>query len=106
MSRFEKICWMWRDTYETQCECIPFERWLLLEELATDYDYFHERLVMLAGLAISQEAWRKKSVRKSKNASTSCAFPAWAWEDWSRERQDGFVRIRGNTMTKLGYSSP
>lgn len=102
LSRFEKICWMWRDTYEVLYEHIPTERWLLLERLVSDYDYFRERLGKPAGIVLSEADWHAKTTKKSRNSSAAYDFPA--WPDWTPEHRAQFVTICGPTMSKLGYA--
>lgn len=101
LDRFEKVCWAWRDTYEFLIASNPPSQWLLLERLVSNYDYFQARLAGAIGVAVSRETWRGGAERKSDNSTAEHAFPA--WDDWGRERQASFVRICGDTMTRLGY---
>ncbi len=102
MSRFEKVCWSWRETNEFVMQNIESSRWLQIEKLADDFDYFSERFARRLGIDYPRELWREHTSRKSRNASQEYGFPA--WENWSREQRDAFARICGDTMTKLGYS--
>ena len=101
MSRFEKVCWSWRDTNEFLMDHIPASHWLQLERITSDFDYFTKQFANGVGIEISYEVWRARVMRRSRNASSSYGFPA--WEDWTREQKDSFVRICGDTMAKLGY---
>lgn len=102
MSRFERLCWSWQDTYNILMEAIPEVRWLRLEQLTTDYDYFSENLTGPVGLDLSYEQWHKVVSVKSINASQTYEFPTWG--EWSLEEQQAFIRICGDTMSRLGYS--
>ena len=102
MSRFEKVCWSWNDTHEFLMRQIPEGRWLRLELLTTDFDYFTERLSKYIDIEISYETWNAAVSKRSRNATREYGFPE--WKDWSGEQKDAFVRICGETMSKLGYA--
>ena len=101
LSRFEKICWGWRDTYEFLIATNPPHTWLLFERLLSDFDYFQARLTSAIDVPIAPGRWRSGTSKQSRNSTTAHAFPD--WEQWSRGQQEAFVRICGETMTKLGY---
>lgn len=101
MTRFEKMCWAWRDTNEFLMRFIPPSHWLALEQVTSDFDYFTERFSQNVGMDIPREVWQAKVSRKSRNATEEYGFPA--WEEWSVGQKESFVRICGDTMTKLGY---
>lgn len=101
MSRFERVCWSWRDGNEVVMRSVPERDWIQLERLTSDYDYFHAHIVARTGLEVSRERWLEATSRRSQNASPSYAFPA--WDDWTQEQRDSFARICGDTMTRLGY---
>lgn len=101
MTRFEKVCWQWRDTNESLMRFIPPSHWLALEHVTSDFNYFTERFSRNVGIDIPHEVWQAKVSHKSRNASGEYGFPA--WEEWSGEQQESFVRICGGTMIKLGY---
>lgn len=101
MSRFEKICWSWRETHEFLIGCIPETHRLKLERITSDYSYFEEHFIKNIGVHISYEMWLSVVSVRSKNATSSYRFPH--WDDWGRERKVTFKRICGETMGKLGY---
>lgn len=101
MSRFEKICWGWREANEFMMRDVPPENWLQLEKLTTDYDYFKTSLLGKLGLSIPYETWLAAVSKRSSNATSEYAFPA--WDDWTDQQQSDFDRICGNTMDRLGY---
>jgi len=91
MSRFEKICWGWQEATEFLMAYIPADRWLQLEKIASDYDYFSKYLINYIGLEVSYDQWHQIVSRKSENATCRYDFPA--WEDWSQSEQEAFIRI-------------
>ncbi len=101
MSRFERLCWSWRDTNEFLMQWIPESHRLRLEDITSDYDYFVSHFSRHVGIRIPYEKWRERVGRRSRNATQSYQFPA--WPEWSEEQRRSFVRICGPTMTKLGY---
>lgn len=101
MSRFEKICWSWNDTHELLMRAIPENNRLKLELLTSDYGYFVERFSKYIGIEISHEEWLRSVSKKSRNATKVYAFPE--WDEWSEWQKKAFVRICGQTMSKLGY---
>ena len=101
MSRFEKICWGWRESNEFVMAHIPPRQWLRLEDIVRDYDLFRERCLDVIGLDIPEVTWREAVSQKSRNASKQYAFPA--WEEWTQKQKEAFVEICGEIMEKLGY---
>ena len=102
MSRFEKICWSLNDTNIFLMRHIEKNRWLQLERLTSDYDYFTEFFAHYVDIEIPYDFWHARVNVKSKNATQDYKFPA--WQDWSEEQKKVFVRICGETMSKLGYA--
>lgn len=102
MNRFERICWSWQDTYELLMRHIPHTHWLTLEQSTRDFEYFDRQFTRNVGLTISREVWQQYVSRRSCNATKEYAFPA--WEQWTDAQKQGFIRICGPTMRKLGYS--
>ncbi len=101
MSRFEKICWSWADANRLLILTVRPEYRLQLERLSTDYEYCMDRLLEPLGIELSPAQWREHVSRKSRNASSSYAFPS--WNEWTREQQQSFQDICGDTMEELGY---
>ena len=101
MTRFEKICWSWQEANEFIMDSVQEDRWMKLERVSSDFEYFSEKLARPIGLSISQDAWHEVVSKKSDNASKHYDFPA--WDDWTPEQQEIFKQICGNTMSRLGY---
>lgn len=101
MSRFEKICWSWRDGNEFVMRSVAESDWIQIERITSDYEYFKEHIALRIGVDIPHEVWLRTVSERSKNASSAYPFPA--WKDWDRSQKDAFTRICGETMTKLGY---
>lgn len=102
MSRFERICWSWRDGNEFVMRVIPQDDWLQVERITTEFEYFAAHVAARVGIDVPRDVWSKVVSARSKNASKSYAFPA--WDAWERSQRDAFVRICGDTMARLGYS--
>lgn len=102
MSRFEKVCWSWNDTHEFLMRQIPENHRLQLEQLTRDYEYFAESFSQYIGIEIPYEVWNGVVSIRSRNATREYGFPE--WKDWTDEQKKAFVRICGETMSKLGYA--
>ena len=103
MSRFEKTCWLWANSYSLLLESIPATAVIQLERIVKEYDYFRERILVPLDLSITFEQWQESVKRKSKNATRIYTFPQ--WKDWSVEYSRSFSKICGEMMTKLGYTN-
>lgn len=101
MSRFERVCWAWRETNEYLSGLIPEDGWIQLEQIIKEYDYFSEKIFANVGLTVPHEKWNEVVSKKSPNASRSYDFPD--WKDWTSEQKASFQKICGETMVKLGY---
>lgn len=101
MDRFERICWAWQETNAFLMRHVDASRWLQFEALVADYGYFSERLTGRLGLDFPRELWKEHAERKSRNSTKEYGFPD--WDGWSKDQQDAFRRICGDTMAKLGY---
>lgn len=101
MSRFEKMCWSWRESNEFLMEYIPASHWLQLERVTTDYDYFTRHLSNNIDMQIPYKIWEATVSNRSRNASAAYKYPS--WEDWSCDQKRVYVRICGETMAKFGY---
>ncbi len=100
MSRFEKICWSWMDSYRLLVQHIPKENIVHLEKLSKDFTYFKQKVIDPLGLYIEFEQWQE-GFSKPKNETKVYKFPH--WKDWSLEEKDAFDRICAPTMEELGY---
>jgi hypothetical protein len=116
MSRFERICWIWRHTNEMLGASV--ERHARLEDLLASYAAFRAALLEPLGIDVPEPAWRA-AVQRPKN--TSSGFRARRmmarllgragpgerlphWTRWSDELSEGFWRICGETMERFGYA--
>lgn len=101
MSRFERVCWSWRDGNEFVMQHVAERDWIRIERITSDFEYFQEHLAARTGIDIPYEMWSRTVSVRSNNASSAYSFPE--WKDWGRAQQDAFIRICGETMQKLGY---
>ena len=101
MSRFEKICWSWREANQFLSQYIPESRIVKLEQLATNYaftrDLFHREI----GITISRATWDETTSKRSNNSTRKYDFPP--WQEWSDMHTEQFNSICGDIMNKLGY---
>jgi hypothetical protein len=100
-SRFEKLCWMWMDSYRILFAGIPEANVVQMENLVRDYDYFHENLLQPLMFDLPADIWQETVGTKSRNSSQVYEMPHWS--QWSEEQQKSFERICGDVMTKLSY---
>jgi hypothetical protein len=101
MSRFERICWGWQNTNQMLMKVIPPSHWLMLEKCTTDYEYFDRHFSQNVGIQITRQVWQQHVSQKSRNATKEYGFPA--YDMWTEEQKQSFMRICGPTMQKLGY---
>lgn len=99
--RFEKICWLWKDSYEILLEQIPGEDFIRLESVLTDYEYFQRQVLEKLNLDIPFEIWRKSVGQKSKNATRVHSFPAYS--EWTSSQKSFFQEMCGDLMDRFGY---
>ena len=100
MSRFEKVCWGWRETNEYLLEHIGTDNVFKLEGLAGSFSEAG-RLFKALGVDVSETSWSAVVNKPSKNASKTYDFPE--WDVWEEDQKRSFVEICGDTMEKLGY---
>ncbi|NIQ17166.1 MAG: hypothetical protein GTO02_23125 [Candidatus Dadabacteria bacterium] len=102
MSRFEKICWLWSNSYEILLHQLPdYTPILQLEKLVTDYEYFYKKLCNPLDIQIDYLTWEKITTKKSKNASDEYILSS--WENWDDMKKNTFNKICGDVMSRLGY---
>jgi hypothetical protein len=116
MSRFERICWIWRHTNEMLGASV--ERHARLEDLLASHAALRAALLEPLGLEIPQETWRAE-VSRPKNTSSGFRARRIAarllgragpgerlphWTQWSDALSEGFWRICGPTMERFGYA--
>lgn len=98
MSRFEKVCWLWKDANEVvepfSDEMIKFER------LINDYDYFNKKIELKLNINIGYDLWNNE-VNSPKNITKKREFPH--WDNWNKNQLEDFNEICGELMNKYGY---
>lgn len=102
MSRFEKVCWSWREANQNLSEIVPPHRVIKLERIAKDYEYTKNIFNRELGILIPLQTWQETTNRKSSNSSRKYDFQS--WRDWPRSQLDTFNEICGDMMEKLGYT--
>jgi hypothetical protein len=119
MSRFERICWIWRHTNEMLAESVPV--WMRLEDLLSSYETFRSKLLDPIGLDVSESRWRAE-VGRPRNTSRRYVWrkamrrfvrpeafrqdtrePLPPWPQWDAQQRDQFWAICGQTMQRFGY---
>lgn len=101
MSRFEKVCWLWADSYESLLEFIPASKIIYFEKIIKDFNYCNEHVFPNINIKITSKDWEKYLSKKSVNAISEHHFPH--WKHWDQEKRDDFDRICGSIMNRLGY---
>jgi hypothetical protein len=116
LSRFERICWIWRHTNEMLGASV--ERHARLEDLLASHAAFRAALLEPTGLDVSEATWRA-AVERPKNTSSGFRARRLAarllgrpgpgerlphWTRWPAELSEGFWRICGPTMERFGYA--
>jgi hypothetical protein len=103
-SRFEKLCWYWRDTVDRMLEAeLPI---LKLDNLTGDFGYLRERLLEPEGIALDESAWRQM---KDKQVNRNRFHPKYLLRgrpqklDWTADTEARFREICGEAMGALGY---
>ena len=100
-NRFEKVCWLWADSYQELLKYLPRESIVLFEKIISDYRYCDEKLLQKLGIEIALDQWSAYMSRKSPNARQRHPYPH--WKDWSPEEKSSFDAICGSVMQQLGY---
>ena len=99
LSRFEKICCLWKTDNEFLCSNVP--HLIQFEKLVSDYDYFKTVLMDFLEIGyIDSETW-EKDIGKVMNQSPTHSFPS--FKDWEDDEKKIFEKICGEEMSKLGY---
>ena len=116
MTRFEKICWYWRETNEHLLRYnFPI---IHLESLISNYDYFKNKLLIPLGISVSYDRWKEKisnPQNKTKNFDFKKIVKKYIIKEnintdkiphytrWDKNMLESFNEICGETMRKLGY---
>jgi hypothetical protein len=118
LSRFERICWCWHHTNAWLADRL--ERRVRFEDLLTSYELLRETILEPAGMEISADRWRQE-IGRPKNTSRDFRLrrlarrwvvgdrhgpppdPLPHWSEWSRDLDESFWRICGETMQRMGY---
>ena len=74
-----------------------------LEQLSTDYEYFRKKMLQNSNFEITEKDWNAIMQRPSRNSSQNYAFPAWG--EWDVLMASQFIKICGDIMETLDYSS-
>jgi hypothetical protein len=98
MTRFEKLCWYWKN--ENNHLRINIKNMINFEKIISDYDYFSEKVLNILGLEISEFLWEKER-NKPKNITTDYTLPK--WPNWTEEEKSIFNEICGEEMRLSGY---
>lgn len=106
MRPVERMAWLWQYRYNTalaRLAVVPRDRWMVvrLEDLTGDPRRSAlelERVESFVGMSADRQ-W----LAKKYNHSDAFAHPS--REDWTPEDIDGFRRIAGATMERLGYAT-
>ena len=119
MTRFDRICWYWADTYNTLWDHSQGNIHHV-EDLLTDYEKFKKVILLPTGLSLSESDW-KLTVQTPENSTSSNLLRKKAllllkgksnqgvgkeigpWKEWSASQKKSFETICGETMEKLGY---
>ena len=117
MSRFERICWYYKTTYEYLTE-IPNTTILKFDKLVDDYDYLKNNLLIPLKIEIPYEVWNakrirplnstkrfkiKKTVKKILIKNKKTKTHSEQIQNWTREMEFQFNAICGDIQKKLGY---
>jgi len=121
MSRFERICWYWTDTYERLWDDSD-GKIHHIENLLSSYSEFSKCILEPTGLTVSESHW-KSAVQKPENSTSENRFKKRLmlsikgesskgvgnqlpkWDAWTPNQKEAFTRICGPTMNKLGYEA-
>ena len=98
LTKFEKICWLWKEDNEYINKYVK-ER-INFEQIISNYNYLKEKLLNPLGLEISEKIWKDK-INKHKNITVEYKIPH--WKEWDKEKIKTFNLICGETMKKMGY---
>jgi len=99
LSRFEKICWLWKSDNEYLRNNV--EHLVQFEKLLSDYDYFKLAIIDYLDIEnIDADVWQK-SVSKTKNETPVHSFPH--FNNWDDNEKKIFEKTCGEEMFKLGY---
>jgi len=101
-NRFEKVCWLWADSYVELLKYLPSDRIVLFEKIISDYSYCDAKLMQRLGIEVTRDEWSAYMSHKSPNARILHSYPH--WKDWSPEDMHSFDSICGAVMQQLGYN--
>jgi len=93
-SRFEKICWYWVESNDRVSKHI--DKYINLEKIISDWDYFKTNILDYLGLKMSRKLWEDlKAVRINKNKTN--------YDKWTEDQKNIFNVMCEKTMEKFGY---
>lgn len=103
-SRFEKLCWYWRDTADRLLERgLPVLRF---EDVISDYDILRDVLLEPADIKLTRDDW-EATRHQPLNATRFQLKWLLPWRDrpleWTADHERRFRELCGPTMKALGY---
>ncbi len=97
-SRFEKICWYWVESNKIVHEHI--DKFVTLEKIVSDWDYFKENILDYLGLEMSRKTWEvMRNVRINKSRSKRKLIS----RKLLKQQERIFNRVCKKTMELYGY---
>lgn len=98
MSRFQKICWVWREDNEfIRTRVTSFVR---MEDILGNYGYFQAKVLTPTGLDLREADWAQ-SIHEKVNVGERGRFPEYG--RWDKRDKADFERICGPEMHNYGY---
>lgn len=98
LTRFEKICWLWKDSNNYIGKYI--QKFVNFETLINNYDYFQKNIEDYLDLKIGYNLWKKK-IEKPANITIKHVLPPHKF--WDQKLKDKFDYICEEEMRQYGY---
>ncbi len=98
LSRFEKICWIWKTENEYIRKNTSFSA--RIEDITSSYSLFIKQILEPLGLELDEDVWQAFA-NNPKNMTKN--YTIGSWEDWTTEQREQFIRICGKEMKEYGY---
>jgi len=99
MTRFEKLCWLWRVENEYLRNAIQAKA-IQLEKLCSSYKYFEKHVLIPLNLEISEDIWLEHA-KSPKNVTREYKFPHFS--EWDGKTAETFSKICGEEAVRNGY---
>lgn len=100
MTRFEKLCWLWRvenEYLQNVIQAGPIQ----IEKLCSSYKYFEKHVLIPLNLEISEDIWLQHA-KLPKNVTREYKFSHFS--QWDGKTAETFENICGEEMEANGYS--